>query len=197
MEVSYKIECDVPVRTTTTTTTITTAKSTTEESTNGVTGRSAKTARDSAILRRKIQKQFVTCAVQSEITIHISDSLVTDFLGIQDELNDHYSYIFEKSEEAITRDIEQRKQNSDSELGTQFKVTALIGEVIDEPYSGPWNSTLPWKTAIKPAHVTGFYLPRRIGGQDPLEGSSKIQMNIFYVTCTNDANNVNYAKCNP
>ena len=78
-------------------------------------------------------------------------------------------------------DIRKRKLESDSDSETTAKVTGLIGVVVDEPYFDPWTSNKPLKSPIKPGHVTGFYLPRRVSNRDPLKEKSKIQINIFYI----------------
>ena len=164
LEVSYLIECEIPVK----------PDELTRTSQNTVDSEDKKNVTD-----------FFNCTIQSEITIFISDNLIYDIQGFDEELGDHYSYIFEKTEEAIKKDVEKRKSKigSDSNFGTSFMVTALIAVEVDGSYIDPWTSTDPdlqWKTAIKPSHVTGFYLPKRVMGKDPLEESSKIQINIFY-----------------
>ena len=155
-------------------------------------------------LRRNIQNELFHCAVQSQITIHMSNTLISDIQGVQEELLDHYSYIFEKTEEAIKKDVEERKtkgsNKSDSQFETSFKVTALIAVEVNEAYIDPWTSDLAWnfypidspfygKTAVKPGYVTGFYLPKKVIDQNSLEKNSKIQINIFYC-------NTEHSHCN-
>ena len=106
------------------------------------------------------------------IKIVISDSLITTMSQLEDELNDKDSYIFIKTWEAVENYVQTNNIYFDHRK--MAEITSVIVEIVNEPYDGPWNSSLPWQKPVT-GFVTGFYLP--YANNHP---SKKVQINIFF-----------------